>query len=555
MSERRRIAFVFASNGPRNLDPLKYAVEDASRIGMSLASAACGFSVTTPSPGSDAFDVRRQLLKVTESCTPNDSLICYFSGHGILEKGNLFLLWDDTDVNHPISTAIPISEVLQALRYCKAKGKLLVLDCCHAGAVVNMVGMKDAAGTRITDTNVLADNHLVLMASDRFERAREVEGLRGSFLTTNICAALDDNLYDADIDLDGRLSVSDLMRWLEQRATEHNKRFPHLEVPTPYLFGQQKGQFFLTWEESDWLPCEFPSADGSTLVVLPAFVPSSLGERVLCLGKYPVLNEQYRGFLNRESLADRLGIWRGREPVGEWYIKNEWRGPFYPWQETDYSDPQQPVVCVSYFDAAAYCDWVLSLTGSSDTAPRPVNVRLPGAREWDFAAFGVTYPSRNPKSWLSRSRSIHHRANKPAPIDHTGARSNAWGLSDMFGNVWEWCRSEQRLEPVIRIASIGALPGSPRSIYLRGGSFLDDLRHVEPIINSGRLQDGIKTSHCDLGFRIAAEVYLDDLPETIRARLNAWPKTYFDDEELLVAHIEGGTTISGYDIRPRMPEE
>jgi hypothetical protein len=189
VSSRRKIAFIFSSNGPANLNPLKYAIEDADRIAKALSSPNCGFRVVRPSPGSDPFDLRRQLFTVTESCKPEDSLICYFSGHGVLEKGNLFLLWDDTDVNRPISTAIPISDVLQALQYCNAKGKLLILDCCHAGAAAGKIGLKNAAGIPVSDTNLHADNHLVLMASGRVEQARELRELVGRELNPSSSAA------------------------------------------------------------------------------------------------------------------------------------------------------------------------------------------------------------------------------------------------------------------------------------------------------------------------------------------------------------------------------
>jgi hypothetical protein len=491
-------------------------------MAKALTSPNCGFDVVRPSPGSDPFDLRRQLFTVAESCSPEDLFICYFSGHGVLEKGSLVLLWDDTDINHPISTAIPVSDVLQALQYCKAKGKLLVLDCCHAGAAAGKIGLKNAAGIPVSEVNLHADNHLVLMASGRVEQARELEELRGSFLTVKICDALGDELHYADFDQDGRLSVNDLSRWLERKAGEHNNQFPDRKVPIPYLFGQQKGEFFLTGDETDWKPYEFRCADGSIMVVLPNFVNDNLWgtDRVLCIGKYPVVNKQYRKFadwVNAGGLSSHPS-----EPIGKSFTGKGWTGPFRPWQDRDFNHPDQPVVCVTYSEARDYCEWANQVHRSSIASGQgphtpDVDIRLAAPPEWDFAAYGSIYHNRHPRSWLSRTPSIHHMAITPARVDFTGTRSNAWGLSDMFGNVWEWCLRNDRHIPTLAAFDNELI----RGVELRGGSFLDDLRHVEPVIHSASLQDGIQTSHCDLGFRIAGDVSIRDLPEDITERLAA----------------------------------
>ena len=34
------------------------------------------------------------------------------------------------------------------------------------------------------------------------------------------------------------------------------------------------------------------------------------------------------------------------------------------WGDPDFSDPEQPAVAISWFDAMAYCDWLSAMTGS-----------------------------------------------------------------------------------------------------------------------------------------------------------------------------------------------
>jgi hypothetical protein len=263
-----RRAFVMGSNGPASFGALKYALDDAARIKKELSSARCAFAVTEPDANCPAPAARQQLFEFVEGCVEDDTVLCYFSGHGFLSRGSLFLLWHDSNIDRLLTTTIPVSDIIQALRVCPAENKLLVLDCCHAGTVVNMSGLKGAGHVELSDAELKPENHLVLMASNRLEKARELDYLHGSFMTSAICSALSSSFSEADLDRDKRISIEDLRRWLETEARRHNANHPDRRVPYPYIFGQKKGEFFLTSDSSNWRPIEIPAPDGSTLMVL-----------------------------------------------------------------------------------------------------------------------------------------------------------------------------------------------------------------------------------------------------------------------------------------------
>ena len=88
-----RRAFVAGSNGPSDLGPLKYARRDVSV----LASPKCGFDVSMPDDESTTAVVRQQLFEAADDLKDDDTFICYFSGHGLTDRGSLFLLFDDPD--------------------------------------------------------------------------------------------------------------------------------------------------------------------------------------------------------------------------------------------------------------------------------------------------------------------------------------------------------------------------------------------------------------------------------------------------------------------------
>jgi len=227
-----------------------------------LSQPQCGFDVRCPTDVSDVHDLRRQLYKSASACKVDDTFLCYFSGHGVLDRGDLYLIWDNTESDF-FATGLPAQDVVTALKRCNAKNKLLILDCCHAGGATGLKGV----GIPIEDLQIAQANHLILMASDRLEQAREFDEYEGSFLCSAILKALGADFYEADEDKDSRVSIQDLMVWLEQSAADHNRR-NRLRVPQPYLFGQRKGEFFLT-KSLEWKPYQVGLPDLSAVVILP----------------------------------------------------------------------------------------------------------------------------------------------------------------------------------------------------------------------------------------------------------------------------------------------
>lgn len=515
-----RRAFVMGSNGSQNLSPLQYALEDAIRIKTCLESPRCGFDVTLLESDTDPFEIRRRLYSIAESCTPKDTFICYFAGHGVLERGSLFLFLDKTEIGRLGTTSLPISEVLQAFQFCQAHSKLLVLDCCHAGAAVNVAGLRSPTDESIKEI-IDPDNHLVLMASDRFEKARELDTLKGGFLTASICAALSEKFHEADKTGDGRLSLQELMQWLEESAIAHNSQYPDKKVPYPYTFGQKRGDFFLTVDCSVWTPHEIPWHNGSTMVVLPICPQSN---EAFCISKHPVTNEQYKKFVESGC---------GKEPRGENFhkftksdsiVSGKWKGDFRPWQTERFNNPNEPVVCISYQEAMEYCDWVTKITPNNKF--RYTSTHLPSVHIWDFAALGTKFRTSNSNTWLTQSREVHHDSISPAPIDLTGARWNNRGVSDMFGNVWEWCSSDEsrRVLSALGTAYFSLLEEASK-IELRGGSFLDNLNNTELFLRAHELgADAKNIRHSDLGFRIATNVDIEILPDDIKLKLSLCKK-------------------------------
>ncbi|TAN47715.1 MAG: formylglycine-generating enzyme family protein, partial [Methylococcaceae bacterium] len=76
---------------------------------------------------------------------------------------------------------------------------------------------------------------------------------------------------------------------------------------------------------------------------------------------------------------------------------------------------------------------------------------------------------------------------------------NGWGLYQMHGNVWEWCRDWFGDYPAGE-AMDPAGPEQGQSRVLRGGSWIDDGRRARSACHSGNMP-GFR--YDDFGFRLA----------------------------------------------------
>ena len=288
-----RRAFIMGSNGPGESGSLQYALKDAENIKVALSSPLCQFEVSIPSVKSKSYEVLQQLAEVAESCTVHDTFICYFSGHGILEKGSLFLLWDESLPERLNTTALSVAKIMDTLSECNAHSKLLILDCCHAGAVINKYGFKTGGDKSSEDNIKIQDsNYWVIMASDRLEYAREIEVLKGSFLTINICSAISDKLNEADKDKDGKISIPDLNAWLNEKCIEHNKiNAKEYHVPQPHGSGRMKGNFFLTVDTSSVEPHRTTSLNDSEQCPYRALEPFSRNTAKFFFGRTQLIED------------------------------------------------------------------------------------------------------------------------------------------------------------------------------------------------------------------------------------------------------------------------
>jgi len=212
------------------------------------------------------------------------------------------------------------------------------------------------------------------------------------------------------------------------------------------------------------------------------------------LGVTEVTVEQFRQFVEQTGyLTDAEK--QGRAFVAgerDWHFELllDWRHPGY--MQTD----REPVVCLGWYDAVAFCRWAGAKTGHS--------IRLPSEAEWEYACRAGTTGDHagglGEMGWYA-----WNSAGRTHPVAQK--QPNAWGLYDMHGNAWEWVQDLYHRDgpeaPTDGSAWLATPEIDPRGIT-RGGSFYNPEWLCRSYI---RMQTPLgHVVHYNNGLRLACDV-------------------------------------------------
>ena len=176
------------------------------------------------------------------------------------------------------------------------------------------------------------------------------------------------------------------------------------------------------------------------------------------------------------------------------------------WAKPEFAQtPLDPVVNVTWEDAAAFCQW---LTAKERTTLGPKQrYRLPRDDEWSLAvglapetgktpeekmkdsivwAWGYSWPPQRGDGNYGPELGIDSHE-ETAPVG--SFRPNRHGLFDLGGNVWEWCEDWYNAAGVTKV--------------LRGASFHD--YQPKDLLAAYRFSATVHLSNDDIGFRIVLD--------------------------------------------------
>jgi DNA polymerase III delta prime subunit len=202
-----------------------------------------------------------------------DTVLFYYSGHGHLEYGDLFLVFEDEIEKS--KSKIEISYFLKRIDKSYSSNKLIILDCCN--------------GLNIGDEwkPSLLSRSKIITSSGRLESAKELEEFEASYFTYIFHETLSNPQEVTN--QDGEILLDEFYLCLQKKTIRYNEN-SHIKVPIPNLIGNSQSNFAIAHLDKYFLDRNSHENNNQIFVNLPD------PEHELFIGRDAELNELF-GYL------------------------------------------------------------------------------------------------------------------------------------------------------------------------------------------------------------------------------------------------------------------
>ena len=552
LAQGRRVALVVGNDAYEAQSVLHNAVNDARAVATGLREV--GFSVTGVE-NADRSRLMSALASFAESLASDDVALFYFAGHGVQVDQENYLLPTDyagqTAANVRLNglKASDVEEMLQTARVA-----MLVFDACRNNPYRSVGGrVSGIRGGGRGLARMEPRGTLIAYAAGAGEVAADgAPGSNGLFTSKFLEALREPGLTASELFMHVRREVHFASNESQFPAVYNSLLYPFVFRPTddpivdivdndvkvdPIVddeLGRQEDRAF--WQSAEGMntvasylayEAEFPNGrfvelsrlrraeleDSDLAASDPRPSRRSAGERfsdcaecpelvVVPAGTFTMGSEvyyDYEGPQHRVTIPSPFAVGVYEVTFAEWdaCASAGGCGGYRP-NDEGWGRGARPVMNVSWDDAKSYVRWLSSRTGAS--------YRLLSESEWEYVARAGT----RTRTWWGDSVG-RNRANcfncgsrwdgeETAPVG--SFRSNAFGLHDVSGNVYEWVEDcwHDSYAGAPSDGSAWTSGGDCGLRVVRGGSWNHGQR---PLRSASRFGEAAGARYGSVGFRVS----------------------------------------------------
>ncbi len=186
-------------------------------------------------------NILRTIKNMTRSADVQDSILFYFSGHGLTLDGQGYLVPNEGSEQDAPDSCVPISWIRSQIEQSTAASKLMILDACHSGLEMG----KPATGRMTAEFEAtlqgVSEAGIAVLSSCKADETSQEDpelahGVFSYYLTQGLTGP-------ADSDADNDISIFEAYDYVSKNVKEWTVK--HNEPQTPTLFAKVAGEIVL----------------------------------------------------------------------------------------------------------------------------------------------------------------------------------------------------------------------------------------------------------------------------------------------------------------------
>lgn len=200
------------------IPPLKAPRYDIQGVAEILRDPdSCRFEVAPLQLDADSSTLRVTLNRSLRRAAVDDLVLLYYAGHGVLERGQLYLCTDDTDLQALDATSVPMRELRSYIESSRCEQIILILDCCFSGAAMDEFRARTGVLQDLIDSNARCPGLHLLTSSGMYQPSLERDGrdagdLPHGVYTRRLVEGIQTG--EADINSDGKITPGELAEYI-----------------------------------------------------------------------------------------------------------------------------------------------------------------------------------------------------------------------------------------------------------------------------------------------------------------------------------------------------